>query len=67
VSVAFAVRRAGSSSWRRLDVDTSPPFRGFVDPAKFKKNERVSLVAIVRGLDGRIAPSAVVSFRVRGR
>jgi len=67
VSVAFAVRRAGSSSWRRLDVDTSPPFRGFVDPAKFKKNERVSLVAIARGLDGRTASSAVVPFRVPRR
>src|SRR5581483_1306508 len=29
VSVAFAVRRAGAKAWQRLDVDTSPPFRGF--------------------------------------
>jgi glycosidase len=65
VSVGFAVRRAGSASWTRLSVDTSPPFRGFVDPARFKRNERISLVAVARGLDGRTATSAVVPFRVR--
>jgi glycosidase len=65
VSVAFAVRRAGSSSWQRLDVDTSPPFRGFVDPAKFKAGTRLQVVAIARSLDGRTASSGVVSFRVR--
>jgi hypothetical protein len=67
VSVAFAVRRAGSSSWKRLDVDTSPPFRAFLDPATFAHDEKVSLVAVARGLDGRTAVSKVVSFRVRVR
>jgi len=66
VSVAFLVKRA-TGPWRRLDVDTSPPFRGFVEPAKFKKNERVKIVAIARALDGRTATSAVVPFRVRTR
>ena len=66
-TVSFAVRRAGSSAWTRLDVDDSPPYRAFLDPAKFKKNERVSLVAIARGLDGSTAVSAVVPFRVRAR
>jgi glycosidase len=65
VSVAFAVRRG--MTWRRLDVDTSPPYRAFLDPAKFHKNERVSVVAIARGLDGTTAVSAVVPFRVRAR
>jgi hypothetical protein len=60
VSVAFAVKRAGSKTWRRLDVDTSPPFRGFLDPAKFKKHERVQVVAIARALDGSTAVSTVV-------
>jgi len=67
VTVAFAVRRAGSSTWRRLDVDDSPPYRAFLDPARFGKNERVSLVAIVRGLDGSVAASAVTPFRVHSR
>jgi glycosidase len=67
VTVAFAVKRAGSSTWRRLDVDDSPPYRAFLDPAKFRKNEQVQLVAIARALDGSTAVSAVVPFRVRGR
>jgi hypothetical protein len=66
VSVAFVVQRA-SGAWQRLDVDTSPPFRGFIDPAKFKRNERVKVVAIARSLDGRTASSAVLPFRVRRR
>jgi glycosidase len=66
VSVAFVVRRA-SGVWQRLDVDTSPPFRGFIDPAKFKRNEHIKVVAIARGLDGRTASSAVVPFRARRR
>ena len=65
LSVAFAVLRG--STWQRLDVDTSPPFRAFIDPAKFRKNERVSVVAIARGLDGTTAVSSVVPFRVRAR
>jgi glycosidase len=63
VSVTFAVRRG--SKWQRLDTDTSPPYRGFIDPAKFKRNERVLVAAIARGLDGSTAVSAVVPFRVR--
>jgi hypothetical protein len=65
VSVAFAVHRGGK--WQRLAVDTSPPYRAFLDPSHFKKNERVQLVAIARSLDGRTAASAVVPFRVRAR
>ena len=65
VSVAFAVRRGGG--WQRLAADTSPPYRAFLDPSRFRKNERVQLVAIVRSLDGRTATSAVVPFRVRAR
>jgi glycosidase len=67
VTVSFAVRRAGSATWTRLDVDDSPPYRAFLDPARFKKNERVNLVAIARGLDGSTAVSAVVPFRVHAR
>jgi hypothetical protein len=63
VSVTFVVRRG--SKWQRLDTDTSPPYRGFIDPAKFRRNERVLVAAIVRGLDGSTAVSALVPFRVR--
>jgi glycosidase len=65
VSVTFVVRRG--STWQRLDTDTSPPYRGFLDPAKFKRNERVQVAAIARGLDGSTAVSAIVPFRVRAR
>jgi hypothetical protein len=67
VSVAFVVRRAGAATWQRLAVDTSPPYRGFLDPAKFGKDERVQLAAITRSLDGRTAISQVLAFRVRRR
>jgi len=67
LTVAFAVRRAGSDAWKRLDVDDSPPYRAFLDPSRFKQNERVSLVAVARSLDGRTATSGVVAFRVRRR
>ena len=50
-----------------MAVDDSPPYRAFLDAAKFKKNEPVRLVAIARALDGSTAVSAVVSFRVRRR
>ena len=63
VSVAFAWR-THSGSWHRIDVDTSPPYRGFIDPAKFRKHERIQVVAIARSLDGKTAVSAVVPFTV---
>jgi hypothetical protein len=65
VSVTFVVRRG--SKWQRLATDTSPPYRGFLDPAKFKRNERVQVAAIARGLDGSTAVSSMVPFRVRAR
>ena len=40
---------------------------GFLDPAKFRRNEPVQLVAIARSLDGRVAVSKVMSFTVRRR
>lgn len=64
VSVAFAFRRVGAHAWHRIDVDTSPPFRGFIDPARFGRHERIQVIAIARALDGSIAPSAVVPFTV---
>jgi glycosidase len=66
LSIAFAIQR-GNGSWTRLSVDDSTPYRAFLDPATFEKNERVRLVAIARALDGSTAVSAVVSFRVRRR
>jgi glycosidase len=66
VSVTFAVKRA-RGAWRRLSVDDSPPYRAFLDPAKYRRNERVQLAAVARGLDGRTAVSKTATFRVRRR
>lgn len=66
VSIGFGVRRA-NGKWTRLAADDSPPYRAFIDPAKYRKNERLELVAVVRGLDGSTAISKIVSFKVRPR
>ena len=62
VSVAFAMRRAKSARWTRIAADDSPPYRTFLDPAKFSRREIVYLVAIARSLDGRTVVSGVRSF-----
>jgi glycosidase len=59
-SVTFAIRRHGGA-WQRVAIDDSAPYRGFVDPAKFKKRERVDVVAVARGLDGSTAGSKIVA------
>ncbi len=64
VVVSFAVRRA-KGGWQRLAVDDSSPYRAFLDPARYRKNERVHLVAVARGLDGSTAVSRVVPLVVR--
>jgi hypothetical protein len=66
VSVAFAVQRGGRS-WTRIGIDDTPPYRAFLDPAKFRRGERVQLVAVVRALDGTTATSKVVAFTVKPR
>ena len=66
VSVAFAVRRA-RGGWQRLAADDSPPYRAVLDPRKFRRNERVYLVAVARTLDAGVAASRVVPFTVRRR
>jgi glycosidase len=65
-SVAFAVRRR-TGGWRRVGVDDSPPFRAFLDPARFRRNEKVHVAAVARSLDGRTAVSKVIPFTVRRR
>ena len=64
VSVAFAVRRA-TGGLRRLAADDSPPYRAFLDPKSYRRQETVYLVAIARALDGTTAVSAVVPTIVR--
>jgi glycosidase len=64
VSVGFAVKRA-KGGWRRVAADDSPPYRAFLDPAAYKRGERVHVVAVARALDGSTAVSRVVAVTPR--
>lgn len=65
VSVAFAVRRPGATAWTRIAVDDTAPYRAFLDPGRFKRGERVSLVAVVRASGGTVSTSPVLEMQVR--
>jgi glycosidase len=58
-TVSFALRRAGKA-WTRIAVDDSAPYRAFLDPVRFRRGEKVQVVAIARGSDGSTAVSPVV-------
>jgi glycosidase len=61
LSVTFAVRRVGAKSWSRLGVDDSAPYAVYLDPRRYRKGERIAFVAIVRGSDGSVTTSSVLS------
>jgi alpha-amylase len=65
VSVTFAVRRKSASAWKRLGVDDGAPYRVFVDPRSYGKDEPVSFVAVVRASDGSVSTSPVLSVKPR--
>jgi glycosidase len=58
-SVAFAMRRGGKA-WTGIAVDDGAPFRAFLEPGRFRKGEKVELVAVARGSNGSVAVSPVV-------
>ena len=66
VSVAFAVRRSGGA-WQRIAVDDSAPYRAFIDPGRFRKNERIDAVAVARGAGpgGLVSLSQIAAFTPR--
>lgn len=61
VSVTFAIRR-GTGPWRQLAIDDSAPYHGYLDPARFRKGEKVPAVAIARSAGGATAVSQVGTF-----
>ena len=65
LSVTFAVRRPGATTWHRLAIDDGAPYRAFLDPRGYKRGERVSLVAVARASDGSVSTSPVVTVQVR--
>jgi hypothetical protein len=64
LSVTFATRR-GSGAWRRLATDDSPPYRAFVEPGRYRKGEKIDLVAIATATDGSVAVSPVLRVTPR--
>ena len=66
VSVSFAVKR-GTSAWRRIAADDSPPYRGFLDPARYRPGETVHVVALARWPDGAVTVSPVAAVVPRPR
>ncbi|MBD0347934.1 MAG: alpha-1 6-glucosidase [Thermoleophilia bacterium] len=66
-TVSFAVRRATGKRWVRLAADDSPPYRAFLDPAAYRRGERVYIVGIMRSLDGRTAVSRALPLTPRRR
>jgi glycosidase len=55
-AVTFAIRRHGRA-WQRVAIDDSSPYQAFLDPARFKKHERVGAVAVARAINGTVAVS----------
>jgi glycosidase len=66
VSVALAVER-GKGAWTRIAADDSPPYRGFLDPARYRRGETVHVVALVRWPDGSVKVSPVSAVVPRPR
>jgi hypothetical protein len=65
VGVAFAFRHAGHGPWVRFAADDSPPYRAFLAPSRFRRGERVYVVAIARSLEGKVAASGVKALPPR--
>jgi glycosidase len=66
VSVAFAAKR-GRGAWVRIAADDSPPYRGFLDPQRYRRGERVAVVAVARWPGGSTSVSPVVVMVPRAR
>jgi glycosidase len=67
LSVTFAWRRAGTVGWSRIAVDDGGPYRAFLDPMRFKRAERIHVVAVARASDGSVSTSPVLAVTPRPR
>ena len=59
--------KRGKGGWQRVAADDSPPYRGFIDPARYKRKEKVQVVAIERALNDSVAVSKVATLVPRPR
>jgi hypothetical protein len=66
VSVTLALKRRGGA-WTRIAADDSPPYRGFVDPRRFRRGERVHVVALARWPGETVTVSPIVAAVPRPR
>jgi hypothetical protein len=66
VTVALAVKR-GKGAWTRIAADDSPPYRGFLDPVRYRPGETVHVVALARWPDGSVTVSPVAAVVPRPR
>jgi alpha-amylase len=64
LSVTFAVRKPGTA-WTRLGVDDSAPYAVYLDPRRYRRGARISLVAVARASDGSVSTSPVLSVKPR--
>jgi hypothetical protein len=46
-------------------VDDGGPYRVYLDPLRFKRGEKVSLVGVVRSSDGSVSTTPVLEAVVR--
>ena len=65
VAVTFAMRGPKAARWTRIGIDTSPPYRAFVDLTHVRKGTKMSFVAVVRSSSGAVVTSKVTPFTVR--
>jgi hypothetical protein len=64
VTVTFAMRGPKAARWTRIGIDTSPPYRAFVDLTRVRKGTRMSFVAVVRSSSGAASTSKITTFTV---
>jgi glycosidase len=64
-SVTFAIRPVGAATWARVAIDDGAPYRAYLEPKRYRRGQRLEVVAIVRAADGSVAASPVTRFTPR--
>jgi len=65
LSVTFALQRARGGRWARVGVDDGAPYAVYLDPRRFRRGERVSVVAVGRASDGSVSTSSALTVQPR--
>jgi hypothetical protein len=59
--------KRGTGAWVRIAADDSPPYRGFLEPQRYRRGERVAVAAVARWPGGTTTVSPVVTAVPRPR